>query len=135
MLPIVCERDDLDEGSEDEWDGIDNAGVDLSLTAHNLQGPGPEENEPAPTPVASEAWSPAMEGYEIESFPGKEAAAPINTHSESAFTIYQHQLVTNANLYAPFSSKLDWEVAKWAKLRGPSSSAFNELLQIEGVSN
>ncbi|EPQ49860.1 hypothetical protein GLOTRDRAFT_51483, partial [Gloeophyllum trabeum ATCC 11539] len=29
--------------------------------------------------------------------------------------------------------KLDWEVGRWAKLRGPSSTALTELLQIEGV--
>ena len=34
------------------------------------------------------------------------------------------------NPYAPFASELEWQLAKWAKLRGPSSSAFTELLQI-----
>lgn len=38
------------------------------------------------------------------------------------------------NPWYPFNSKLDWEVAKWAKLRGPSDTAFSELLAIEGVS-
>jgi hypothetical protein len=37
------------------------------------------------------------------------------------------------NQYAPFSSKMDWEVAHWAKMRGPSSNALTELLRIEGV--
>ncbi|KIL54913.1 hypothetical protein M378DRAFT_91716, partial [Amanita muscaria Koide BX008] len=35
--------------------------------------------------------------------------------------------------FAPFKSQLDWEVAKWAKLRGPSSTALTELLAIEGL--
>ncbi|KAI0037397.1 hypothetical protein FA95DRAFT_1467917, partial [Auriscalpium vulgare] len=38
------------------------------------------------------------------------------------------------NIWALFATKLEWEVAKWAKLRGPTSTAFMELLQIEGVS-
>ncbi|KAG1810188.1 uncharacterized protein HD556DRAFT_1428325 [Suillus plorans] len=38
------------------------------------------------------------------------------------------------NLYHPFTSKMDWEVARWAKLRGVSSTAFSDLLAIEGVS-
>ncbi|KAG1869020.1 hypothetical protein DFJ58DRAFT_857358 [Suillus subalutaceus] len=38
------------------------------------------------------------------------------------------------NLYHPFSSKMDWEVMRWAKLRGLSSTAFSDLLAIEGVS-
>lgn len=37
------------------------------------------------------------------------------------------------NPYAPFASQLDWEIAKWAKLRGPGSTAFGELMAIPGV--
>ncbi|KAF9787519.1 hypothetical protein BJ322DRAFT_1003262 [Thelephora terrestris] len=36
--------------------------------------------------------------------------------------------------WAPFSTQLEWEVARWAKLRGPSSTALSELLQINGLS-
>ncbi|KAH7917158.1 hypothetical protein BV22DRAFT_1026893, partial [Leucogyrophana mollusca] len=35
--------------------------------------------------------------------------------------------------WAPFSSQTDWDIARWAKLRGPSSTAFSELLAIPGV--
>lgn len=38
------------------------------------------------------------------------------------------------NIYGPFSSKLEWEFAHWAKMRGPSSTAFDELMKIKGVS-
>lgn len=37
------------------------------------------------------------------------------------------------NPWAPFNSKRDWEVALWAKLRGPGSTAFSDLLSIPGV--
>lgn len=37
--------------------------------------------------------------------------------------------------YAPFESKLDWEIARWAKTRGPGSTALDELLKIDGVSH
>jgi hypothetical protein len=37
------------------------------------------------------------------------------------------------NIYAPFNSKLDWEIARWAKLRGAGSTAFTDLLKIDGV--
>ncbi|KAM6489459.1 hypothetical protein JOM56_015092, partial [Amanita muscaria] len=37
------------------------------------------------------------------------------------------------NPYAPFTSQLEWEIAKWAKLRGPSSTAFTDLMAIDGV--
>ena len=103
--------------------------------------PSSNENGQAPTQVPPEddrapsQVPPTTDEINIEYFPGKEAARPINipTTCESAFTIYQQQL-NNDNMYAPFASKLDWKVAEWAKLHGPSSSAFNELLQIDGVS-
>ncbi|KAH9010418.1 hypothetical protein EDB84DRAFT_1590846 [Lactarius hengduanensis] len=37
------------------------------------------------------------------------------------------------NPFAPFTSKMEWEIARWAKLRGPGSTAFTELTSIEGV--
>ena len=36
--------------------------------------------------------------------------------------------------WAPFSTRTEWELARWAKLRGPSSTALSELLKIDGVS-
>lgn len=47
---------------------------------------------------------------------------------------YAHLMQDPNNIYAPFSTKLEWEIARWAKLRGPSSTAFTELMSIEGVS-
>ncbi|KAF9777395.1 hypothetical protein BJ322DRAFT_1102350 [Thelephora terrestris] len=37
--------------------------------------------------------------------------------------------------WAPFSSRVDWEIARWAKLRGPSSTALSELLGIDGLAS
>jgi hypothetical protein len=45
-----------------------------------------------------------------------------------------HDQESNLSEWAPFSTRLEWEVAHWAKLRGPSSTALSELLQIDGVS-
>ena len=38
------------------------------------------------------------------------------------------------NIFAPFPSQLDWEVARWAKICGPGSNLFTELMAIDGVS-
>ena len=35
--------------------------------------------------------------------------------------------------WAPFNSKKDWEIAKWAKLRGVGSTAFSDFLSIDEV--
>lgn len=39
----------------------------------------------------------------------------------------------SSNVWAPFNSKVDWEIAQWAKLRSLGSTAFSDLLAIEGV--
>jgi hypothetical protein len=40
----------------------------------------------------------------------------------------------DTNIWVPFTSQLDWEMAHWAKLCGPGSTALSELLKIDGVS-
>ena len=42
-------------------------------------------------------------------------------------------ITDSPNAYAPFSSKLDWDTAQWAKMQGLGSNALTELLHIEGV--
>ena len=38
-----------------------------------------------------------------------------------------------ASVWAPFQSECDWDVAHWAKMRGPSSSALTDLLAMPNV--
>ncbi|KAI0634264.1 hypothetical protein C8Q77DRAFT_1072903 [Trametes polyzona] len=66
-------------------------------------------------------------------YPSPVAGAPISRARErSAYEKYQTYIdAANANPYAPFTSRIDWEVARWAKMRGPGSTAVSELLQIE----
>ncbi|KAF8258061.1 hypothetical protein EI94DRAFT_1780982 [Lactarius quietus] len=40
---------------------------------------------------------------------------------------------SQGNIYAPFASQIDWEVARWAKMRGPSLNSFTELMAIDGM--
>ncbi|KAJ7940032.1 hypothetical protein B0H13DRAFT_2226250 [Mycena leptocephala] len=64
------------------------------------------------------------------------AGKPISTtRTKTSEKAYESALKdsTSSNPYAPFASKIDWEVAKWAKLRGAGSAAFSDLLNIEGV--
>jgi len=48
-------------------------------------------------------------------------------------TEYTNNIGVSDNPYRPFSSKIEWEIARWAKTRGPGSTAFTELMNIEGV--
>lgn len=77
-------------------------------------------------------------------YPGSSTSAPIpdsELHSSPVCGSYTYQGYHSnldpgkaTNPYAPFTSRLDWELAKWAKLRGIGSTAFSDLLSIEDVS-
>ena len=60
------------------------------------------------------------------------AGQPL-THEESRDHVYDAALGGGDNPWGPFNSKKDWEIARWAKLRGAGSTAFSELLAIDGV--
>jgi hypothetical protein len=47
---------------------------------------------------------------------------------------YTRKVGSAENPFFPFSSKIEWEIARWTKMRGPSSTSFTELMNIEGVS-
>jgi len=73
----------------------------------------------------------------VVKFPG--AGEPSETQSRSlgGYQQYASSLATEESgptEWAPFSTRQEWEVARWAKLRGPSSTALTELLEINGVS-
>lgn len=69
-------------------------------------------------------------------FPSDRAGTPLPV-VDVKYT-YGHYRVglehgNTSSLYSPFISKMDWDVARWAKERGPGSTALTELLQIEEV--
>lgn len=62
-------------------------------------------------------------------------AGSVVNHSDTHDDQYASAINYSTNTWAPFSCKLDWELARWAKMRGPGSTALSELLAIEGVSH
>lgn len=65
---------------------------------------------------------------------GNSRAGSIINRAETHDNQYTSALSSSDNLWAPFKSKVDWEIARWAKMRGPGSTALTELLGVEGVS-
>ena len=67
---------------------------------------------------------------------GGQAGKPIRANINGGYSNYAEKLETGSqeNKWAPFASQMEWEVAQWAKLRGPGSTSFSEFLEIEGVS-
>ena len=63
------------------------------------------------------------------------AGAPLAEEDGSDFGQYGHHVgADHQNPYKPFAHRMDWEIARWAKLNGLTASAVNKLLRIEGVS-
>ncbi|KAL5536222.1 hypothetical protein ACEPAF_43 [Sanghuangporus sanghuang] len=63
-------------------------------------------------------------------------AADVSEQGSAAYTQFTRDLQTRSGSegrYAPFRSKLDWEVACWAKTRGAGSNALDDLLKIDGI--
>jgi hypothetical protein len=83
-----------------------------------------DDETPQPNLVDSGSASAVV----VEHFPFGRPGAPIpgrpQGDSQAAFTGPQ---------WAPFQSQLDWDVARWVKLRSGSSTAVSELLAIPGV--
>ncbi|KAJ7875217.1 hypothetical protein B0H13DRAFT_1894237 [Mycena leptocephala] len=96
-------------------------------------------NEPAPLPgdAAHQAREiPVEERFilapHISPFGGR-AGEALCTETP-AYNEYSDLIPQSAdNPWAPFQSQVDWEVAKWAKLRGSTSTAVTDLLAIDGV--
>src|ERR1700742_4753423 len=74
----------------------------------------------------------------IVRYPTASGAGKVHVANGRAWTneAYEKGVKTGdvKGIYAPFSSEMEWDIVRWAKLRGPSSTALTELLQIKGVS-
>ncbi|KAG1745470.1 uncharacterized protein EDB91DRAFT_1236355 [Suillus paluster] len=81
-----------------------------------------------------EAELPLHQGPYITKFPIQSARAIIDDEFMQAKHGYQSYCdKLHGNNWAPFTSHINYEVARWAKLRGQGSTAFSDLLDIEGV--
>ncbi|KAJ7737437.1 hypothetical protein DFH07DRAFT_752997 [Mycena maculata] len=107
---------------------------------HPMPGPAPDA-APASAAPTREARKVAEDRFHhkpiIEKFPGDRAGRPISSPAQKQNSEQRYGSVlddsSEGNPYAPFNSKMDWELARWAKLRGAGSTAFTDLLHIEGV--
>ena len=106
-----------------------------------------EVQSPAPAPAPDEpqlAQLPALPRLDadrsdippqlvIEHFPHGSPGVPIPGADQGSSIYQSSQDAFGASIWAPFRSRLDWEIARWAKMRGPTSTAVTELLAIPEV--
>ncbi|KAK1226388.1 hypothetical protein PQX77_010633, partial [Marasmius sp. AFHP31] len=135
---------DLDDFDDDEmnamWeDGWEPARSELALgdSSDSEEGEGDEGTSHPATPARRTVVEDRLRQPPVVVRFGGHAGQPLADGSkEDADTCYKRALGKDSkdrSLWYPFTSQLDWEVARWAKLRGPGSNAFNELLKIPGV--
>ncbi|KAG1846018.1 hypothetical protein F4604DRAFT_1595196 [Suillus subluteus] len=137
------DSDDDRDGAYDKWE------PPLVPSAHNAHEEDDDEHDDTQDQHTSDTQEPdARHGVEqrlreheqipiVIHYPDQQAGQPIDLTKQSSNATYHARLNDSGatNVYAPFASKLDWEMARWAKLRGPSSTAFSELVSIEGFSD
>ncbi|KAJ7451993.1 hypothetical protein FB451DRAFT_1524612 [Mycena latifolia] len=145
----LSDSDESDQGNEQDASDLDAEEADLGPGYEPSRPPAQdapmptfdiEEDTPASTVPAREARKAAEDRFHhkpiVEKYPGGLAGKPISTRrDQTSEKAYESSLKDSAvsNPYAPFTSKMDWEVARWAKTRGAGSTAFSDLLNIEGV--
>ena len=64
-----------------------------------------------------------------EQYPDSGAGKPMSDSEPH----HIYSATASDNAYSPFKDRMNWEIARWAKLRGPGSTACSELLSIPGV--
>jgi hypothetical protein len=69
----------------------------------------------------------------IDCFPHGLAGAPIPGVCQGPTSYESAHGTLGDSKWAPFRSQCDWEIARWAKMQGPTSSAVTELLAISEV--
>ncbi|KAI0738669.1 hypothetical protein C8Q80DRAFT_1222483 [Daedaleopsis nitida] len=71
----------------------------------------------------------------VVQYPGDLAGSPIDKPlAPSGYKAFEARVdASGTNPYAPSVSRMDWEVAKWAEMRGPGSTALTEHLEIENL--
>ncbi|KAL0567675.1 hypothetical protein V5O48_014322 [Marasmius crinis-equi] len=128
--------DEINAMREDEWEPT-RAGEEAEETEYGRDnGEDEDMEEPArpPTPTTRTRIEDRLRKFpEIVHFGGQAGQRLADGSREDADTRYKKALGEDVSLWHPFTSQTDWEVARWAKLRGPGSNAFNEFLKIPDV--
>lgn len=148
QAPLSDESDSEDalamgaEAAEATWEPAREAAAHTSES----EGIRNADTHQASGPVIDEVTQRRMEAafrqqIYIARYPSDVAGSSVSpaATTSSGYARYEEQLghtggpQESTNIYAPFANKTDWEFARFAKLRGPTSTAVEELLSIEGV--
>jgi hypothetical protein len=114
-----------------------NSEEDHPVEAQSQDPLAPQPDEPwppAPPPTQPDADSlAAPPQIVVDRFPHGSPGAQIPEAPQGSSLYQSSREAFGASVWAPFHSQCDWEIAHWAKMRGPTSSAMEELLAIPEV--
>ena len=138
--PVRADINDDDDDNNDTGAAEQAAMEGGWEQARNADEPGPADDDMDPDAVGDLAQGARAEAEArlndgcpvVVDFPSVHAGEIIQQRL-SGDEQYQRELAAEDSAWAPFTSQMDWEIARWAKLRGPGSTAFTELLKISGV--
>ncbi|KAF5386197.1 hypothetical protein D9615_002285 [Tricholomella constricta] len=141
VLPQDSSDDDDEYDHVDSWEPPPLMAISRSPSPIGEIDDEDAEEEPGPfVGVRKEAEARFLAAPTVvtfqDAFPGSTAGAavPVAVISPGLYNQYKRQFgSTEANIWAPFRSKLDWEIVRWAKLRGPGSTALTELLKLDNL--
>src|SRR5258708_38282333 len=68
----------------------------------------------------------------VDKVPFGSPGAPIPDKPQGPSTYEAWQAMFEDSAWAPFFSELEWDIVKWAKMRGQTSLAVSALLEIPG---
>ena len=138
---------DLDTESEDSdvEEEPQQGFISLQPNPENYRHPGPLSTQPGrqfdsminSLLTSSKVRDPTAGDSVTIGFGGRAGEVLPEQPEHVGYAAYSHALGTDditINEWAPFSTRMEWELARWAKTRGPSSTALSELLKINGVS-
>ena len=140
------EEDGYEENDGDSDDEEEGDNLKPSLEPDRLPNPLISNSNDAVTEVGNGAMQRAnrLRGgaeaelnnkpYAVKFRGGKAGAVYTDQDCVDGNAAYTSQIGNPDNPFSPFSSQVEWEIAHWAKTRGPSSTAFTELMSIKGVS-
>src|SRR6202012_3523139 len=134
--PTAADTDDADTADANllellvnNYNITTNTEQDLPVEAQSSIPPATPPVDSEPTPLANPeqhqddplgADTPLV----VDRFPHGNPGAPIPEARQGSYQ--QSQDAFGASVWAPFHSQCDWEVARWAKMRGPTSSAVQD---------
>ena len=140
--PDSVDADPVDATDADVWEALDQ-GLNVAVDPDQRHTSGAPSSVPSsfevsqhptasPDPPVDDGDTNSQTELTIDSFPHGHAGSPI-AGTLRGRSEYQLREALGTSPWAPFHSKCDWDIALWAKMRGPSSTAFTELLQIPEV--